>query len=325
MPVVETVVRVPGGDAVQRVYAVAEHGGLVVVEVANESSEPFALALLPEGPVVLGSSRPASTVPVEGVTLPAGAQVWPVAHRTSLRVVLPLSGSRAVLSPGSLPDADAVVRGWLAQSERILRVEVPDDAVMARLRAARADTLLDDDPAGALLVGGGRPDEVAAAVFALTRPSRRGQPSGVVGPSTGWALCEAEATLAAMGEPRAAADVRWFLDRLAPPRVAAAPATAPVEVLAEVRGLVVREGPTGVELLPDLPVSWLGGPVEAHEIATRHGRVSFAVRWHGARPALLWECDRPITLTCPSLGPDWSDGRARGEALLAGPSAPSFA
>ena len=43
----------------------AEHGGLLVVEVANESSEPFALALLPEGgPVVLGSSRPASTVPV---------------------------------------------------------------------------------------------------------------------------------------------------------------------------------------------------------------------------------------------------------------------
>jgi hypothetical protein len=98
-----------------------------------------------------------------------------------------------------------------------------------------------------------------------------------------------------------------------------------VEVLAEVRSLVVREDPTGVELLPELPPSWLGGSVEAHEIATRHGRVSFAVRWHGSRPALLWECDRPITLTCPSLGPDWSDSRPRGEALLAGPSAPSFA
>src|SRR5438309_1508886 len=44
-PVVETVMRVPGGDAVQRVYAVQAHEELVVVEVENASTLPFALAL----------------------------------------------------------------------------------------------------------------------------------------------------------------------------------------------------------------------------------------------------------------------------------------
>ena len=49
-PVVETAVRVPGGDAVQRVYAVrAPHGSpadeLVVVEIHNQTSVPFAVAL----------------------------------------------------------------------------------------------------------------------------------------------------------------------------------------------------------------------------------------------------------------------------------------
>src|SRR5438094_3418428 len=44
-PVVETVMRVPGGDAVERVYAVQEQEELVVVEFENASSLPFALAL----------------------------------------------------------------------------------------------------------------------------------------------------------------------------------------------------------------------------------------------------------------------------------------
>ena len=56
-----------------------------------------------------------------------------------------------------------------------------------------------------------------------------------------------------------------------------------------------------------------------------HAWVLEALARHGARPALLWECDRPVLLTCPSLGVGWSDRRPRGEALLPGPSTPSFA
>src|SRR5437899_1691129 len=43
-PVVETAMRVPGGDAVQRVYAVQADEELAVVEVENRSSVPFAVA-----------------------------------------------------------------------------------------------------------------------------------------------------------------------------------------------------------------------------------------------------------------------------------------
>ena len=56
-----------------------------------------------------------------------------------------------------------------------------------------------------------------------------------------------------------------------------------------------------------------------HDAPTRGGRVSYAVRWHGARPALLWECERPIRLRAPGLDPGWSTTEARGETLLAAP------
>src|SRR5205809_382925 len=57
-PVVETVMRVPGGDAVQRVYAVQDAEELAVVEFENMSNLPFALALAvrpynPEGLAVV--------------------------------------------------------------------------------------------------------------------------------------------------------------------------------------------------------------------------------------------------------------------------------
>src|SRR5262245_36728848 len=56
-PVVETLMRVPGGDAVARVYGVAD-GDLVVVDVENDSPAPFVVAFAvrpynPEGLAVI--------------------------------------------------------------------------------------------------------------------------------------------------------------------------------------------------------------------------------------------------------------------------------
>ena len=48
------------------------------------------------------------------------------------------------------------------------------------------------------------------------------------------------------------------------------------------------------------------------------GRLSYALRWHGDRPALLWQCERPgVTLTVPGLDPSFSTAEQSGEALLA--------
>ncbi len=88
--------------------------------------------------------------------------------------------------------------------------------------------------------------------------------------------------------------------------------------------LLVQEGDQALVLCPVWPRDWLGAGIEVHGITTTVGRLSFAIRWHGARPALLWELDvhpgvGPVTLTIPGLDPSWSSTEARGDALLAAP------
>jgi len=82
---------------------------------------------------------------------------------------------------------------------------------------------------------------------------------------------------------------------------------------------MVREAPDGsIALLTVLPRNWAGQPLEVHDAPTHHGRVSYAIRWHGDRAALLWQCDRPgIRLTVPGLDRSFSTEEQSGEALLA--------
>jgi hypothetical protein len=88
---------------------------------------------------------------------------------------------------------------------------------------------------------------------------------------------------------------------------------------------LVREHGDGLELAAAVPSSWLGQGWEVHGAPTPVGQVSYAVRWHGARPALLWHVEphdrieHPIRLTAPGLDPAWSSIELRGEALLAPP------
>jgi hypothetical protein len=56
-----------------------------------------------------------------------------------------------------------------------------------------------------------------------------------------------------------------------------------------------------------------------HDAPTRRGPVSFAVRWHGSRPALLWDAPSGTTVRAPALDPSWSSPTAVGETLLAEP------
>ncbi|HSS08680.1 MAG TPA: hypothetical protein VLL25_02275, partial [Acidimicrobiales bacterium] len=93
-----------------------------------------------------------------------------------------------------------------------------------------------------------------------------------------------------------------------------------------VRDLLVREIPGGLALCTMLPHDWRGQSIEVHHAPTQAGLLSFAVRWHGLRPALLWELRRhrpaeSITLTAPGLDPQWQTDKPAGEALL-GPLAP---
>lgn len=107
---------------------------------------------------------------------------------------------------------------------------------------------------------------------------------------------------------------------------------ATAEVLLAVRDLLVLVSPSGddVALTPVLPTSWLGQPWEVHDLLTPAGRLGYAVRWHGDRPALLWELDphpgsAPATIRAPGLDPAWSSTERSGEALLGPVAAPDAA
>lgn len=99
---------------------------------------------------------------------------------------------------------------------------------------------------------------------------------------------------------------------------------AAAEFLSFVRSMLVRETPDGLALFSMIPERWYGQGVEIHDAPTRFGTVSFALRWHGARPALLWEIERhdesvPVAITCPGIDPSWRTTEDRGEALLEAP------
>ncbi len=73
----------------------------------------------------------------------------------------------------------------------------------------------------------------------------------------------------------------------------------------------------GLALSPVVPDAWLGQGWEVHDAPTAFGRLSYAVRWHGDRPALLWDLDAHdpldvVALTAPGLDPAWSTERQPG-------------
>lgn len=89
-----------------------------------------------------------------------------------------------------------------------------------------------------------------------------------------------------------------------------------------VRARLIQEVPGGLALSPGIPEAWLGQGWEVHDAPTGAGRLSYAIRWHGERPALLWELDPhdglgPVRLTTPTIDAAWFSTERSGEALLA--------
>jgi len=97
---------------------------------------------------------------------------------------------------------------------------------------------------------------------------------------------------------------------------------AAADFLTTVRNLLVRETDDGLALCSMLPEAWRGEPIEVHDAPTHFGLISFAVRWHAERPALLWDfrphddLTNPVTLTAPGIAPGWSTTETSGETLL---------
>lgn len=89
------------------------------------------------------------------------------------------------------------------------------------------------------------------------------------------------------------------------------------------RAMAVRDERDGVDLAPGFSPDWAGRSVDVRDLPTASGRLSYSVRWHGERPALLWEMpeDGPaVGITCNTIDPTFSSTDRSGEALLAAPN-----
>lgn len=98
-------------------------------------------------------------------------------------------------------------------------------------------------------------------------------------------------------------------------------AVATAEVLLAVRDLLAVEADDGLALCPVLPDGWWGQPWSVADLPTSWGMLGYAVRWHGDRPALLWELTPwadvgAIHLRAPGLDAHWSTDDCSGEVLL---------
>jgi hypothetical protein len=96
------------------------------------------------------------------------------------------------------------------------------------------------------------------------------------------------------------------------------------QVIEAVDGLAREDSDGSIDLFSGWVTADLAGVgLAVHQVDTPFGEVSAAIRWHGARPALLWDvrcapADR-VRLRCSVLDTGWSTTDPVGEALLAAP------
>ena len=322
-PVVETRLRIPSGDAVHRVFAVADGAGMTIIEVENDSSLPIAVAF--DG-VPLLSRRPPTDARVAGLELSTAAMMFPIGHHATLTVAIPHDGRVRPL-PSMLPSSAQVVAGWTAIAERSSRLAVPDVGLIESISSARCELLLNglgsptDDPVAFLLeadeilrMTGDAADwvpEIADAVHAVLRLP------------DAW---DVRAALDAADSVLTVADERRATQDLARHRrgVAAAEPVVPADAQHGVRLVAAAQRRIACRssLFPaGIPVEWLGQNFEVHGVPVGPSSVvSLAVRWHGERPAVLWEVTgAPVTLTSPVAAPQWSDAAPKGETLWPAP------
>jgi len=351
VPVIETRIKVPGGDAVQRVYGVANFGGAIVVEIYNDSSLPFAVAF-DRGDI--STMREPSPTGVQGIDLPAGSVVFPVGHHATMRAAVLVgagfdTANRRLTAQEieSLPSFEQVERGWLSALQISSRVDVPNLSWSSVLTSQRCKVLLSNSAELAessdislvvdLLVDraervrlGDKPaqwvDEVAVATERILKQCAKTQ-------SVQWfeerALLGAGMVLNRAGESRGLQDFVSVWSRLAEAGRISDLALASPEIAGTVRQiawiesqLVAQRRDGVIEICPcGIDKSWLGVNFECHKLlASPEHLISYAVRWHGEKPALLWEIDGPVgtKVAASAIDRTFSSTEMRGETLLSG-------
>ncbi|HKY14355.1 MAG TPA: hypothetical protein VJM33_05485 [Microthrixaceae bacterium] len=160
----------------------------------------------------------------------------------------------------------------------------------------------------------------ATAARRLGRRARRLQPAWRSHVAS--ALESAAALMDLLDEPRAAAEMRDDGARFG--RSEAGLSSGPGERLVALLEGIVAQRRDGIDLLASWRDTWNGQEIDVRDVATSWGTVSFSLRWHGARPALLWEIEpweeRPPTapprLRLPVIDTGFEAAEWRGEVLV---------
>ncbi len=279
-----------------------------------------------------------------------GAMVFPMPHHSTLRVGL---GADLVLA--ELPQLEAIEKGWSAHLDQFLSVEVEGSPLgdelminerrlatslrngkVMRSRSAMAEwSVLDDlTVANALLeVGDVNPaaeiilDQLDGdRLMAMAAGERDAAFDALV---RLWQLTRRTEVLDAAGETL---EVPPELLAGATPAVVPSPSddwpvVAARRVL-DIRSALVTERDGELHLLTGFADEWRGRSVDVRNARTALGMLSFSLRWHGARPALLWSLkpvgsaagtddDSRTVVRAPALDTAWVGYEAEGEALLA--------
>jgi hypothetical protein len=346
LPIVETKMRIASGDVVVTAYGAHANPDVCVLETLNASPEPVVIAIVADsslvatadssdkimrGSVVLPraprqvlhtedldelwsmvqAAHVALDFPFDNADFEHAAQVdrgvtaylYPLAHQARMRVGYALSsGVLPDNSLDTLPDASAVATSWRAQLDRGMRVELPDPKLQSLVVTERAQLLLQHQEGIAnsesmiALEDWGFDQEAAVAFDRLGFRQRRKARTRPMDTNP-WSY------------------VSRALDAVT--RTGDLP-DGPAPFLNRLQSMLVCPRPDGsIDIMTYLPPEWRGQAVTVQHAPTRYGTLSFALRWHGPRVALLWEIDRPgVTLRAPGINPTWSTSDARGDALL---------
>lgn len=287
--------------------------------------------------------------------------VVPLGHRTRTRIAIGQNASVAQNEIDSFPDWESVARGWMSIVDRASVVDsaetidgVPLHEVVRRYRSSTAlvpPVRGDRSTAETWLVShrelvrmGLTDPDVPELVSALEQVLRSVRRDRRIDAGRADALRSGALVLGRF-DKRALRDLDRAVQRTlrrcghiergdlasslaACPRVSRASIDDWSDPAFDVVGIFESEIATWtsldeVTLMPDgFGSGRLGVDFEAHRLPAGPNRfVSLAVRWHGERPAVIWEVDGPEGLLLRSgADPQWSTVESSGEALWSVPS-----
>ncbi len=329
------------------------HVQLVADRIPGGSVVASDFASLPPAVERVNVEPSSEVVSAEGTA--QGAMIFPMPHHSTLRVSL---GADVVIA--DLPMLDSIEKGWSAHLDQFLTVEVDGSAIgdeltinerrlatalrggrVVRSRSALAGwSVLDDLTVANALLEMGDINPAAEIVLehldgdrllAMAAGEREAAFDGLV---RVWQLTRRTEVLDAAGETL---DVPAEVLAGATPAVATSPSDAWPVVAArrvlEIRSAFVTERDGELHVLTGFAEEWRGRSVDVRNARTAQGMLSFSLRWHGSRPALLWSLvpvgsaggtttnpaglATPIVVRAPSLDAEWISHDAEGEALLA--------